>query len=122
MQKEHAPFHLQELPDAGAHERERRLQWDPRLAVTQAGLPARGPILALRRQLASLAGVPDDAGAAWLQHAKLSRAAGVSVFCCAVCSRVACRHKSTPAGPVDCDAVMSHRDFRASACKRSTLF
>ncbi len=66
----------QEMPDAGPHDRERRLHWGPRLAVTQAGLGARGPILALRRQLAGLAAVPADAGAAWLQHAKLCRAAG----------------------------------------------
>lgn len=64
------------MPDAGALEQERRLQWGPRLAVTQAGLLARGPILSLRRQLAALVGVTGDIGVAWLQQAKLCRAAG----------------------------------------------
>jgi FAT domain len=71
----HCPL-VQETPQAGGFEQERRLQWGPRLAVTQAGLLARGPILSLRRQLASLVGKAGDVGVAWLQQAKLCRAAG----------------------------------------------
>lgn len=39
-------------------------------------VPAQEPILALRRQLAVLAGAGADAGRCWLQHARACRLAG----------------------------------------------
>lgn len=60
----------------GGKERRRALRWDERLSQTQASLTTQAPILALRRQLASLAGWSADAGQCWLQHAQLCRATG----------------------------------------------
>eukprot|EP00798_Chlamydomonas_sp_ICE-L_P024092 gene24092-9666_t len=57
-------------------ELKRRLQWMERLAATQATLATQEPVLSLRRQLAEMLGNKADAGACWLQYAKLCRATG----------------------------------------------
>lgn len=67
----------QKDPHPGRLEWGRQLQWGPRLGVTQASLPARAPLLELRRRLAAIAGQESFVGAAWLQQAKLCRAAGL---------------------------------------------
>ncbi|BDA43155.1 Serine/threonine-protein kinase ATR at C-terminar half [Coccomyxa sp. Obi] len=76
---------LQEASDAaqlaargslGPIERQRILRWDERLRITQSSLATQEPILALRRQLAVLAGDVDEAGKCWLQHAQLCRISG----------------------------------------------
>ena len=63
-------------PSPGANAWGLHLQWPARLEVTQASVPARQPLLALRRRIAAIAGHPEVAGGAWLQHAKLCRSAG----------------------------------------------
>ena len=60
----------------GPRERRRALRWDERLAITQPSLATQAPILALRRQLASLAGATDEAGKCWLQLAQMCRSTG----------------------------------------------
>ena len=60
----------------GPKERERALRWADRLAITQPSLATQAPILALRRQLASLAGASVDAGLCWLEHANVCRMTG----------------------------------------------
>ncbi|KAI3426356.1 hypothetical protein D9Q98_008728 [Chlorella vulgaris] len=75
---------LQEISDvAGALQRSeapaarrRCLRWEERLRVTQSSLASQEPILALRRQLASLSGAAVEAGECWLQLAKLCRGTG----------------------------------------------
>jgi hypothetical protein len=42
----------------------------------QASLAIQEPLLSLRRQLADLLGLRQEAGLAWLQHAKLCRGTG----------------------------------------------
>jgi hypothetical protein len=70
-------------PPAGALQRSeapaarrRCLRWEERLRVTQSSLASQEPILALRRQLASLSGAAVEAGECWLQLAKLCRGTG----------------------------------------------
>ncbi|KAK9914842.1 hypothetical protein WJX75_001188 [Coccomyxa subellipsoidea] len=60
----------------GPIERQRVLRWDERLRITQSSLATQEPILALRRQLAVLAGEEAEAGTCWLQHAQLCRVSG----------------------------------------------
>ena len=60
----------------GPLERQRSLRWEERLRVTQSSLGSQEPILALRRQLASLSGAEAEAGECWLQLAKLCRGTG----------------------------------------------
>lgn len=60
----------------GPKERRRALRWDERLALTQASLTTQGPILALRRQLAGLSGVPTEAAHCLLTYARACRATG----------------------------------------------
>jgi len=60
----------------GPLDRARRLRWGERLAAARPALAAQAPILALRIQLARLAGSPADAGGACLALAALSRAGG----------------------------------------------
>lgn len=67
---------MQREPSPGVNSWALHLQWRARLEVTQPSVPARQPLLALRRRIAALAGLPGQAGAAWLQQAKLCRAAG----------------------------------------------
>ncbi|CAG9464680.1 unnamed protein product [Pedinophyceae sp. YPF-701] len=52
------------------------LRWPLRLGITQTAMNVREPILSLRRQIASLAGLQDDVGQHWLQQARLAREAG----------------------------------------------
>ncbi|GAX74920.1 hypothetical protein CEUSTIGMA_g2366.t1 [Chlamydomonas eustigma] len=53
-----------------------RLKWQKRLSSTQASLGIQEPLLSMRRQLAGILGLEKEAGAAWLQYAKLCRSAG----------------------------------------------
>lgn len=46
------------------------------MKFTQSTLATQTPILALRRQLASLMSAPEEAGKCWLEHARLCRALG----------------------------------------------
>jgi serine/threonine-protein kinase ATR len=62
--------------EIGPLARERALRWGDRLAVTQPSLGCQAPILALRRQLATISGSPSDAGKCWLEHARLCRMTG----------------------------------------------
>jgi len=62
--------------EIGPLARERALRWGDRLAVTQPSLGCQAPILALRRQLATISGSPSDAGKCWLEHARLCRITG----------------------------------------------
>jgi hypothetical protein len=65
-----------QVPPPGRLARTRALQWPLRLSLTSPSLSTRGPLLALRRQLAGLLGDSDWVGQAWLQHAKLCRITG----------------------------------------------
>ena len=75
---------LQEISDAvaaaatatGPKDRRRMLRWDERLNITQGTLATQAPILALRRQLASITGSTMDSGKCWLQYAQLCRGTG----------------------------------------------
>jgi hypothetical protein len=78
-------------------ERQRSLRWEERLRATQSSLGTQEPILALRRQLASLSGGAAEAGECWLQLAKLCRSTGhYEAATTAVLEAVASRVPSAP--------------------------
>ena len=60
----------------GTKELRRMLKWKERFDVTRPAMNTRGPILELRRQLASLIGDQSEVGVGWLEHAKLCRETG----------------------------------------------
>jgi serine/threonine-protein kinase ATR len=81
----------------GPHERQRSLRWDERLRITQSSLASQEPVLALRRQLASLAGDGGGAGDCWLRLARLCRGTGhLDAATTAVLESVALRVPSAP--------------------------
>ena len=81
----------------GPLERQRSLRWEERLGVTQSSLASQEPILALRRQLASLSGAAAEAGECWLQLAQLCRGTGhYEAATTAVLEAVASRVPSAP--------------------------